>query len=230
MEKSTQEVHAKAGKLLLPTKCSTSREVMKYLSARGIDREIIKTCIKEGLIYESLPYHNCVFVGRDAAGEARYASYRACNPAKIMGEASGSDKKYAFHINGTEDNQTLHVFESAIDLLSFATIMNRRQRDWRAESLLSLGGIYAPGASGRWKTPSALIYQLQQQEQIKDIALHLDNDSAGRAATARLITQLGADYNVRDEPAIHGKDINDELQYMIRNRQRIRKERDEYVR
>ncbi|MBR0457297.1 MAG: DUF3991 and TOPRIM domain-containing protein [Firmicutes bacterium] len=230
MEKSTQEVHAKAGKLLLPAKCSTSREVMKYLSARGIDREIIKTCIKEGLIYESLPYHNCVFVGRDAAGEARYASYRACNPAKIMGEASGSDKKYAFHINGAEDNQTLHVFESAIDLLSFATIMNRRLRDWRAESLLSLGGIYAPGASGRWKTPSALTYQLQQQEQIKDIALHLDNDSAGRAATARLITQLGADYNVRDEPAIYGKDINDELQYMIRNRQRIRKERDEYVR
>ena len=108
--------------------------------------------------------------------------------------------------------------------------MNRRQRDWRAESLLSLGGIYAPGASGRWKMPSALTYQLQQQEQIKDIALHLDNDSAGRAATARLITQLGAAYNVRDDPAIHGKDINDELQYMIRNRQRIRKECDEYVR
>ena len=125
---------------------------------------------------------------------------------------------------------TLHVFESAIDLLSFATIMNCRQRDWRAESLLSLGGIYAPGTSGRWKTPSTLTYQLQQQEQIKNIALHLDNDSAGRAATARLITQLGAAYNVRDEPAIDGKDINDELQYMIRNWQRIRKERDEYVR
>ena len=60
-------------KLLLPEKCETNLEVIRYLSSRGIDREIIKDCINEGLLYESLPYHNCIFVGYDEAGKAAYA-------------------------------------------------------------------------------------------------------------------------------------------------------------
>ena len=38
-----------------------------------------------------------------------------------MGDAAGSDKKYSFRVNRA--GSTLHVFESAIDLLSYATIM-----------------------------------------------------------------------------------------------------------
>lgn len=230
MEKSAQEPHAKTGKLLLPSKSHSNREITKYLMARGIDRGIIETCIGIGLIYESLPYHNCVFVGRDEHGKARYAAYRACSAAKIMGEAAGSEKKYAFHIHPPDEETSLHVFESPIDLLSFATIMKLQRADWRRDCKLSLGGIYAPRENGRWKMPSALTYQLEQLPGIRDIALHLDRDLAGRTATERILNQLGADYNVRDEPAIHGKDMNDELQYMIRNRQRIRKERDENAR
>ena len=61
--------------------------------ARCIDKEIMESCIADGLLYESLPYHNCIFVGFDGQGEAKYASYRAVSPEKIMGDAPGSNKR-----------------------------------------------------------------------------------------------------------------------------------------
>ena len=115
-------------KLLLPEKSETNLEVIRYLTGRGIDRDIIKECIDEGLIIESLPYHNCIFVGYDESGKAAYACYRATNGERLMGEAAGSDKRYSFRINRA--GSTLHVFESAIDLLSYATIMKMKRGEW----------------------------------------------------------------------------------------------------
>ncbi len=115
-------------KLLLPEKSETNLEVIRYLTGRGIDRDIIKECIDKGLLYESLPYHNCIFVGYDESGKAAYACYRATNGERLMGEAAGSDKRYSFRINRA--GSTLHVFESAIDLLSYATIMKMKRGEW----------------------------------------------------------------------------------------------------
>ena len=78
--------------LLLPDKNASSNRVTEYLFGRGIDYEIVCGCIQKGLIYESLPHHNAVFVGRDARGKARYAAYHATNHLRIMGDAEGSDK------------------------------------------------------------------------------------------------------------------------------------------
>ena len=52
-------------RLLLPKKSSSNDQIIRYLTGRGIDREVIEGCIREGLLYESLPYHNCIFVGYD---------------------------------------------------------------------------------------------------------------------------------------------------------------------
>ena len=132
-------------KLLLPEKCGTNLEVIRYLTGRGIDREIIRDCINEGLLYESLPYHNCIFVGYDETGKAAYACYRATNGERIMGDAAGSEKRYAFRVESKGGSSgVLHTFESAVDLLSFATIMKMQTGNWRAEPMLSLGGVYAP--------------------------------------------------------------------------------------
>ncbi|MEI3121026.1 MAG: DUF3991 domain-containing protein [Eubacteriales bacterium] len=51
-------------------------------------------------MYESLPYHNAVFVGRDRPGQPRYAALRGIL-GDFKGEAPGSDKRYSFAI--TED-------------------------------------------------------------------------------------------------------------------------------
>ena len=204
-------------KLLLPEKSETNLEVIRYLSSRGIDRDIIKECIEEGLLYESLPYHNCIFVGYDESGKAAYACYRATNGERLMGEAAGSDKRYAFRIN--RSGSTLHVFESAIDLLSYATTMKMRTGEWRPEPMLSLGGVYAPSTNNKQsKLPIALENMTQNQTQINTFALHLDNDFAGRNATKSITEQLRDRFIIRDEPPLYGKDCNDYLQHIIRQR------------
>ena len=207
-------------KLLLPEKCDTNLEVIRYLTCRGIDREIIRDCIDEGLLYESLPYHNCIFVGYDETGKAAYACYRATNGERIMGDAAGSDKRYAFRINHA--GRTIHVFESAIDLLSYATIMKMQTGNWRAEPMVSLGGVYAPSPNKPGiKIPAALDNALQNHTEVKTIALHLDNDYAGRSAARSIAEQLQDRYEIRNEPPTAGKDCNDFLMHILqRNRSR----------
>ena len=200
-------------KLLLPDRSETNCEVIRYLTGRGIDREIIRESIDEGLLYESLPFHNCIFVGYNESEEPAYACYRATNGERLMGDAAGSDKRYAFRINCA--GSTLHVFESAIDLLSYATIMKMRTGEWRAEPMVSLGGVYAPGINSKQsKLPIALENMTKNQAQINTIALHLDNDYAGRSATASIATKLEGKYVIRDEPPPYGKDCNDYLQHL----------------
>ena len=211
-------------KLLLPDKSETNFEVIRYLTSRGIDSDVIKACIDEGLLYESLPYHNCIFVGFDETGNAAYAFYRATTGERLMGEAAGSDKRYSFRIDRA--GSTLHVFESAIDLLSYATIMKMRTDEWRAEPMLSLGGVYAPSTNNKQtKLPIALQNMTQNQTQINTIALHLDNDFAGRSATRFISEQLGNKYIVRDEPPAYGKDCNDYLQQLQRQKRKRQMER-----
>ena len=211
-------------KLLLPDKSETNFEVIRYLTSRGIDSDVIKACIDEGLLYESLSYHNCIFVGFDETGNAAYAFYRATTGERLMGEAAGSDKRYSFRIDRA--GSTLHVFESAIDLLSYATIMKMRTGEWRAEPMLSLGGVYAPSTNNKQtKLPIALQNMTQNQTQINTIALHLDNDYAGRSATRSISEQLGNKYIVRDEPPAYGKDFNDYLQQLQRQKRKRQMER-----
>ena len=49
--------------LLLPKKAENHERVRAYLISRGIHPEILDYCFGNNLIYESLPYHNAVFVG-----------------------------------------------------------------------------------------------------------------------------------------------------------------------
>ena len=203
--------------LLLPERSETNLEVVRYLSGRGIDREIIRDCIDEGLLYESLPYHNCIFVGFDENGKAAYACYRATNGERLMGDAAGSDKRYAFRIDRA--SSTLHVFESAIDLLSYATIMKMKTGEWRSEPMVSLGGVYAPSPnSPSIKIPAALDNALQNHQEVNMIALHLDNDYAGKSAMENIALQLRCNYEMRNEPPPYGKDCNDYLQHLQRQK------------
>ncbi len=199
----------KQSKLLLPERNPDENKVIPYLEGRGIDRTLIETCIKKGLIYESYPYHNCVFVGFDLEGNPRYASYRSTDGKAIKGEAAGSDKSYSFRIK--HDSNTIHVFESAIDLLSFMTLVKFDTGKWPTESMISLGGVYLPKERIEdAKVPAALKNALGDKR-ITKIILHLDRDKAGREATKAISVILGSKYLVKDEPPRNGKDINDEL-------------------
>lgn len=121
--------------LLLPPASRCATHAVSYLSGRGIDREVIDFCLATGRLYESEGrYHNVVFVGHDQYGKARYANLRGIG-SDFKGECNGSDKRFSFNIPA-ENSKILHLFESAIDLLSFATIRKLNGMEWRKDHLL----------------------------------------------------------------------------------------------
>ena len=197
--------------LLLPEKSATTDKITEYLFGRGIDYSIIEYCISKGYIFESLPYHNLVCVGFDENGKAKYAAYRATINRRILGDCSGSDKHYSFRIADSKSD-TVHLFECAIDLLSYATLMKLEGKDWRQFNLVSLAGVYSPKQKIEdSKVPVTLGRLLEKDKTIKRIVLHLDNDIAGRKATKALQTILSDKYEVVDDPPQYGKDVNDFL-------------------
>lgn len=197
--------------LLLPEKSPTADVVFDYLFGRGIDYEIINHCLEQELIIESLPYHNAVFIGYDENKEPKYAAYRATNQSRIMGDCTGSKKQYSFRLTA-ENTGEVHLFECAIDLLSYATLMKLEGKDWRQFNLVSLAGVYSPKQKIEdSKVPVTLGRLLEKDKTIRRIVLHLDNDIAGRKATKALQTILSDKYQVVDDPPQYGKDVNDFL-------------------
>ena len=197
--------------LLLPQKSPTTEVVFDYLFGRGIDYEIINHCLEQELIIESLPYHNAVFIGYDENKEPKYAAYRATNQSRIMGDCTGSKKQYSFRLTA-ENTGEVHLFECAIDLLSYATLMKLEGKDWRQFNLVYLAGVYSPKQKIEdSKVPVTLGRLLEKDKTIRRIVLHLDNDIAGRKATKALQTILSDKYEVVDDPPQYGKDVNDFL-------------------
>ena len=121
----------------------------------------------------------------------------------------------------------MHLFEAAIDLLSYATFLKCEGRDYKAENLLSLSGVYQPKKEIKdSKVPIALSTFLEKNPHIKTIYLHLDNDKTGRLCTKTLKELLGKDYEIVDDPPPVGKDFNDFLlSYLGISRQSHARER-----
>lgn len=199
-------------KLLLSPANRDCNRARAYLKMRGIEEPIINYCIETGRLYESRDYHNAVFVGMNRDMEPKYAAIRGTNSSNYKGEASGSDKHYAFSIPAQESSQQLHLFESAIDLLSYATLQSVGRCHWNEDHLLSLAGVYQSKKNLKdWVLPVALSQYLTDYPEIKKITLHLDNDRAGREASAAIIQMLSDKYLLADEPPNQGKDVNEFL-------------------
>ena len=91
------------------------------------------------LVSGAEPYVQAV----DKYGKPRYANLRGIG-TDFKGEASGSDKRFSFSIPAAVDSDTLHLFESAIDLLSYATLRKQEGLDWQTDHMVSLAGVYRP--------------------------------------------------------------------------------------
>lgn len=198
--------------LLLPPKNKDCNRVIQYLFGRGIDYQLIQECISDGTLYESADYHNAVFIGKDESGTPKYAALRGTLGSTFKQDASGSDKQYSFRLLAKKPADTVHLFEAAIDLLSYATYLKCEGKDYKSENLLSLSGVYQPKKEMKdSKIPIALTTFLSANPQIKTIVLHLDNDKVGRLCTATLKELLQKDCKIVDDPPPVGKDFNDFL-------------------
>ena len=199
----------KSRRILLPPKSKNADKAVAYLRSRGIHPEVIQYCLDEELIYESGDkYHNVVFLGFDEMGEVKYAALRSTN-GPYKGDAAGSDKHCSFSFPGDSRSEHLHVFEAAVDLLSYASLIHMKGWDWHQDSMLSLAGVFPTKREG--VLPLALDHYLKQHPEIKTVHLHLDRDKPGREASKGIMQNLEGRYTVLDEPPVCGKDMNDQL-------------------
>jgi len=196
---------------VMPPRNNSNDRVIEYLQSRGINKDLILECIERGSLYENARYHNCIFVGRDERGKARFAAMRGTN-SDFKCDANGSDKRFGFVLppdfgktNHSVNSRTLMIFESPIDALSHKTL-HPETNGWR----LSLGCTAL----------AAMMQFLEMQPDISHIIACTDNDEAGNTAAAKIeelltTAELSHISYARAIPNI-GKDWSENLQ-SIRN-------------
>lgn len=203
----------------LPPLCDGISKAKRYLKSRGISERLINYCYAQGVLLEDAEYHNCIFVGKDENGAAKYGALRG-TAGDFKRELDGSDKRYSFRLEFKENAERVHLFESAIDLLSYITLEYKKQNGWYHDNYLSLAGVYVTENSS--DIPLALEVYLERHPETKRITCHLDNDEIGRKATEQIVKTLGDRYVVDDNPPSKGKDFNDYLKIQIGRKEMIR--------
>jgi len=202
--------------IVIPTRNSNNDKAIEYLINRGIDEEIVKYCIDNKLLYQEQKTNNVVFIGYDNEHNIKYAGCRSTGEKRIMRDAKGSSKEFSFRMLSETNKSSIHLFESSIDLLSYATLLKIKGYDWHNQNLIALAGVYQPANKiEQSKVPITVLNFLQNNPNIKQIVLHFDNDRAGRDATKAFIIALDNKYDIYDIPAPYGKDINDYLCYTL---------------
>lgn len=227
-------------KLQMPPPDTSNKVAFEYLASRGIDKKIIQDLMDKKLIYGSTDpqhrFHNVAFVGmKNLKNEPGNVTWRACSNQKSRGDSKGSQKKYAFHLEPQEpgnvnSTEAVHVFESPIDLLSYATLEKMAGRDYTKECLVSLNGVTSmtedrlPAALDEWwKTHPVGTDSIT-------VALHFDNDEAGRSAAKAIekffknhahdMKILSPDVEIKvvnetEKMAFKEKDVNEYLQHLV---------------
>ena len=194
----------------LPPRNMDDRRVFAYLRKRGIAAQVIRQFMNSGLLYEDAEHHNCVFVGRDESGQAKYAGLRGTYDLDSPGfkrDATGSDKNTGFSLPHDPQSDLVLVFEAPIDLMSYLTL----HRD--TTNAVALCGLY----------DGALQTYLQAHPEIRRIALCLDADEPGQKAAQQLQEKYQLQgYAVTVEKPRCGKDWNEYLQRKICSRERGR--------
>ena len=207
-----QQEKNKEKHLKVPVKAVNNDRAINYLLSRGIDKDIINYCIENKLLYQEEKTNNVVFIGYNNDNIPSYAFCRATNQERFMREATDSNKRYSFKIKADKESNIVHLFESSIDLLSYATLLHLENKNWRAENLLSLGGIYSSKYDvEKTKIPVSLTEFLERNPNINEIYLHLDRDLAGRNASSFFQQVLSKNYKVYNHTIPFGKDVNEYL-------------------
>ena len=192
--------------IILPERAAQCNRLFDYLcKRRKISADVVNDFINEKMLYQDKK-SNCVFVGFDENGTAKFASIRGTLPdRKYRADCKNSDKRYAFRQIGT-DTTRIYIFEAPIDLMSHCTItdMIYGRGTYKQQTRLSLCGI----------ADTALKAFLEIHKEVKILNFRLDNDETGHETVDKYTEKyqkLG--YEVH---AVFSreKDINEDLQKM----------------
>ncbi len=185
----------------LPAKNTTYEHIFAYLiKSRKLDQGLIQQLVKDKKLYEDVN-QNCVFVGYDPEGAARFASMRGTKTQRpYKGDAAGSDKRYAFSCTGSTD--TVYIFEAPIDLISYQSMLKQSGREL-ADHYITLAGI----------SIAALERYLIDYPDIRKLVVCTDHDEAGEEAFRQIYKTYDRTCEVRRQSPKPYKDFNE---YLIR--------------
>lgn len=207
---------------VLPKRYYNCGRIRNYLNGRGISDGVINYCIRRGILYESSPYHNAVFVGVDEKQKGRYAFLRGIyddNKKAFKIEQAGSEKAYAFCVPPEGESIRVAVYEASIDALAHMTLEHETADKYR----LTLGGISAPKEGEKqknMKNPLALEHFMSQHPEIKEIEICTDNDFAGRWACDQIATAYRDRYRIIiNLPQVKGADYGDMAKAVLKSKQ-----------
>ena len=193
----TYEYHPKSYSLSLPGKSQNYDVIYNYLcKQRGISKEVLASYILQDLIYLDEQEKNIIFVGKDEDHHPRFACSRSIN-GKERKDLTGSQKKYSFHKEGT--TSTLHIFESAIDLLSYQTLQYYCFMPLE-DHYLSLTGL-----------GNQPLEHYLKKHSISTLIFHLDSDAAGKEAYHKFYKIYHEHYIIQNKSINEVKDINEYL-------------------
>lgn len=183
----------------LPARNDTYKHVFAYLvNARQIDQQLVQQMVKNKKLYED-KHNNCVFVGYDEMGIARFASMRGTNTHfPFKGNPDGADKRYPVCWEGTSDR--LYAFEAPIDMLSFITLLKESGNEVK-DHYISLAGVSLIGLSA----------YLNRYPNISYIGIGSDYDNEGIKCFLNAAEAYGEKYRVRRVSPKPHKDFNEYL-------------------
>ncbi len=203
---------AEKKEFVLPERADNFKIIFAYLiKERGIDEGLVKHLVVERKLYQSKAYNNVVMVGFDDHNTARYASLRSTNSYKKIFkiDVPGSDKSYPFIIDSKTSSNTVRVFESPIEAMSYWTLCKETGSSFTQDYMISKGGSATFVPLDRF---------LNDHPEVKNIILCLNNDSkefghiinAGLNATENLSKRYQDKYNIGTHIP-HLNDWNDVL-------------------
>lgn len=175
-----------AAKMVLPeeTKSNFKRLFAYLCNTRKIDAEIITDLVKRKMLYESEHHHNAVFVSYSKSGSVDYAFQKSTltdQNIKFQQDIIVGKVKNGFMIDNHAD--TLIIGEAIIDILSVATILKQRGKDYRDYNYFSIQGNNIKA-----------VKQHVMDYPAKHIVMVVDNDEVGdryRAEIRETLIEMG---------------------------------------
>lgn len=178
-----------------PSKSKDNTDVFNYLyHDRCIDRAVLRYFFAKKFLYED-EHKNCVFA------TPLFCCVRSTGDKRFVQDKIGCDYQECFYIQSKNNNDTLIVAESVIDIMSIMTDLCLKGRRFVNYDYLALSGT---------NKLMSVKYHITKNPNYKTVVLCYDNDEAGYKAidaTKDSLKDSNVDVIVFQAPS--GKDWND---------------------
>ena len=186
------------GNVDYPKKAPSNNDVFEYLfHERKIDRAVLRYFFAKKMLYQD-EHKNCVFA------TDKFCCVRSTGEKRFVMDRVGCDYNECFYFKGRNDNDTLVVAESVIDIMSVMSEFCREEKRFVNNDYLALSGT---------NKLVSVKYHVDRNPSYKKVILCYDNDEAGDKAvdsTIELLKDSGVQIELMRAPS--GKDWNAYIQ------------------